>query len=364
MKLRTIILAVAILAALSLVAYLGNRPKRAPSADPRVGGVLLDSDTAAKAAGLVVADQGKKVELSRDASGQWTVTSYFNFPADVDKISRLAQDLNEAKVDRLVTESPERLAHLGFSDSSITFRDSSGKEIWRLVVGKESDSGNGRFIRFGDEPKAFFSGLHLWLDTDAKGWANAQLLRVKPGDIASVEVPFDAGMAVVASRAKTDAPWTTGSTPAGHGVSTDKISTLLNTLTGLRFTETVDTGDGAVSAAAPYARTLKLTTFDGKVISISLGRKPEEKKLKAPVADAKDSLASLGKLADAKAPATPAAPQFDTIPAGRVFASISSSDQHAAVNEMMKRRAFEVDDYVFTGLPQKPDELFEPLKGK
>jgi hypothetical protein len=364
MKLRTIILAVAILAALSLVAYFGNRPKHVASTDPRVGGVLLDSDTASKAAGLVVADQGKKVELSRGASGQWTVSSYFNFPADVDKISRLAQDLNEAKVDRLVTENPERLAHLGFSDSSVTFRDSTGKEIWRLMVGKESDSGNGRFIRFGDEPKAFFSGLHIWLDTDAKAWANAQLLTVKPDDIASVEIPFDGGLAVVASRAKKDGPWATGSTPAGRQASADKISTLITTLTGLRFTDTVGTGDAAVAAAAPYSRTLKLTTFDGKVISVSLGRKPEEKKLKAPAPDAKDSLASMGKLADAKAPATPAAPQFDTVPAGPVFVSIVNSDSHAAVNDMMKQRSFEVDDYIFTGLPQKPDDMFEPLKGK
>jgi hypothetical protein len=364
MKLRTIILAVAILAALSLVAYFGNRPKAAPAADPRVGGVLLDSDTASKAAGLVVEDQGKKVELSRDASGQWTVVSYFNFPADVEKISRLAQDLNEAKVDRLVTESPERLAHLGFKDSSITFKDSTGKDIWRLVIGKENDSGNGRFIQFGDEPKAFFSGLHIWLDTDAKGWAKAQLLAVKPDEIATVGIPFDAGPAFVASRAKNDAPWTTGTTPPGREVSADKVSTLLTSLTGLKFTDTVDTKDPAAAAAAPHSRTITLTTFDGRVFNISLARKPEEKKLKAPAADGKDSLSSLGKLADAKAPETPAVPQFDTIPAGPVFASITSSDPHAAVNALMKQRAFEVDDYVFTGLPQKPDELFEPLKGK
>jgi hypothetical protein len=364
MKLRTIIVTVAILAALSLVAYLGNRPKPAPAADPRVGGVLLDSDTAAKAAGLVVQDQGKKVELTRSASGQWTVLSYYNFPADVDKISRLAQDLNEAKIDRQVTENPERMAHLGFTDSSIIFKDASGGQLWRLDIGKEPDSGNGRFIRFGDEPKAFFSGVHIWLDTDAKGWANAQLVTVKSEEIATISIPFDSGPPIVASRPKKDAPWTTGATPAGQRVSADKISTLLTSLTGLKFTETVDTGDAAVAAAAPHMRTLTLTTFDGKVITVSLGRKPEEKKLKAASMDAKDGLASLGKLTDTKAAAAPAVPQFDTIPAGPVFASISSSDAHAAVNEMMKKRAFEVDDYIFTGLPQKPDELFEPLKAK
>jgi hypothetical protein len=187
---------------------------------------------------------------------------------------------------------------------------------------------------------------------------------VKSEEIATISIPFDSGPPIVASRPKKDAPWTTGATPAGQRVSADKISTLLTSLTGLKFTETVDTGDAAVAAAAPHMRTLTLTTFDGKVITVSLGRKPEEKKLKAASMDAKDGLASLGKLTDAKAAAAPAVPQFDTIPAGPVFASISSSDAHAAVNEMMKKRAFEVDDYIFTGLPQKPDELFEPLKAK
>ena len=47
-----------------------------------------------------------------------------------------------------------------------------------------------------------------------------------------------------------------------------------------------------------------------------------------------------------------------------VFAVVSSSDPHAAINELMKRRAFEVDDYTFTKLPQKPAELFEAAKKK
>lgn len=364
MKLRTLVLAVAVLAALSIVAYLGNRTKAAPSKDPRVGTVLLDSDTAAKAAGLVVADQGKEIDLARGADGTWTVTSYFNLPADFSKVSQLAQDLNEAKVERLVTENPERLAHLGFKDSSIAFKDASGKDIWRLAIGKEPDSGTGRFIRFGDEPRAYFSGLHVWLDTDSKGWANAQLLSLKPDDIASVEIPFDAGPSVTLSRAKKDGPWTSAATPGGKQVSADKISAVLSSLTALKFTDTTGVGDAAAAAAAPHMRTFKLTTFDGKSLTISLGRKPEEKKLKAPATDAKAGLAALGNLTDTKAPAIPTVPEFDTIPAGPVFVAIASSDAHAGINDLMRKRAFEIDDYVFTGLPQKPDELFEAAKGK
>jgi hypothetical protein len=364
MKLRTLILAVAVLAALSVVAYLENRTKPALASDPRVGKVLLDSDTASRAAGIVVADQGKEVDLAKGADGTWTVTSYFNFPADFSKVSQLAQDLNEAKVERLVTENPERIAHLGFKDSAITLKDAAGAEIWRLVIGKEPDSGSGRFIRFGVEGRAFFSGLHIWLDTDSKGWANAQLLSVKPDDIASVEISFDAGSPVVASRTKKDAPWTSAATPAGKQVSADRVSAVLSSLTALKFTDTTALDDAAAVAAAPHMRAFKLTTFDGRSLTISMGRRPEEKKLKSPSTDAKAGLAALGNLTDTKAPAAPTVPEFDTVPAGPVFVAIVSSDSHAAINGLMGKRAFEIEDYVFTGLPQKPDELFEAAKVK
>jgi hypothetical protein len=364
MKLRTLAIAIAVLAALSIVAYLGNRPQPAPKDDPRVGKPLLDPDTAAKASGLVVSDQGKKVELAKNADGSWRVPSYFDMPADFEKISRLVQDLNEAKVDRLVTSNPERLSRLEFKDSAISLKDSAGKDVWSLTLGKTSENGNGRFIRFGDEPKAFFSGLHVWLDTDAKGWANAQLLALKPDEVAKVEIPFEGAPPVVVSRAKKEAPWTAADAPAGQKLIAEQVSSLLTSLTSLRFSETVDTKDPAAAEAAAHMRVFKLTTFDGKTFTVSLGRKPEEKKMKPPVPDKKEDLAPIGKATEVKAEAKPVAPEFETIPAGPVFVVVSSSDSHAAINDLMKRRAFQVDEYTFTKMPQKPADLFEADKKK
>ncbi len=364
MKLRTLVVAIAVLAALSVVAYLMDRPQPQASEDPRVGKALLDPDTVARASGLVISDQGKKVELSRNSDGSWRVPSYFGMPADFEKISRLVQDLNEAKVERFVTSNPDRLSHLDFKDSSIALNDAAGKEIWSVTLGKTPEQGNGRFIRFGAEPKAYFSGLHVWLDTDAKGWANAQLVTVKPDDVSSVEIPFDGGAPVVATRAKKGAPWTSAAAPAGKKLVADKVSSALTSLTSLRFTDTVDAKDAAAAGAAAHMRTFKLTTFDGKTITVALGRKPEEKKLKPPVADDKQVLAPIGKSTEVKAEAKPVTPEFETVPAGPVFAVVSSSDAHAAINELMKRRAFQVDEYTFTGLPQKPEDLFEAEKAK
>ena len=361
MKLRSLIITVAVLAVLSVAAYLANRPEAAPAADPRVGKPLLGPDIVARAAGLVISDQGKKVELARNADASWRVLSYFDMPADIEKVARLVQDLNEAKVDRFVTSSPDRLSHLEFKDSSVALKDSAGKEIWSLELGKTSEMGNGRFIRFGTEPEAFFSGMHVWLDTDAKGWANAQLVAVKPEEIARVEIPFDAGATVVATRAKKDAPWTAGA-PKGQRLIADKVSSVLTSLTTLRFSDTADPKDAAAVDAAAHMRTFRLTTFDGKTLTVALGRRPEEKKLKAPVPDAKPALAPLGKATDVKAEAKPVAPEFETVPAGPVFVAVTSSDAHAAINDLMKRRAFQVDEYALTNLPQKPDEFFEAEK--
>ncbi len=360
MKIRTLVVAVALLAALSVAAFLSNRPEAQVSADPRVGAPVLDRDTASRAAGLVVSDQGKTVELAKGAGGAWRVTSYYGLPADFEKVSRLVQDLNEAKVERLVTSSPDRLEHMEFKDSSITLRDGAGKDIWGVTFGKTPDSGNGRFIRFGSEPRAYFSGLHVWLDTDAKGWANADLLGVKPEDVAKVEIPFETGGTVTLSRATKDAPWAASGGPPGLALLPDRASSLVTALTSLRFTDTSDAKDPQAAEAARHARTFRLSLFDGRALTVSLGRKPEERKYRAPVADSRESLAAVAKAADAK----PVAPEFDTVPAGPVYATASSPDPAAPVNDLMRRRAYQVDEYTFTGLPQNPGELFEAAKAK
>jgi hypothetical protein len=363
MKLRTIVVIVALLAGLSVVAYIKNRPEPEPPADPRVGQPLLDSDTALRASGLAISDQGKKVELARSADGSWRVTSYFDLPADFEKVARLVQDLHESKVERFVTANPERMQHLEFKDSVISLNDSSGKEIWAVTLGKTPDSGNGRFIRFDHEPKAYFSGTHVWLDTDAKGWANAQLLSVKSDDIAKVEIPFDSGAPIILSRDKKDAAWSVQGGPPGQKLIPDKVSSLLTTLTTLRFSDTTDPKDPAAVDAGTHMRTYRLTTFGGQTLAMALGRRPEEKKLKPPVAD-KGALAALTEPADTKAEPKSLTPEYDVTPAGPVFVVISSSDAKAPVNELMGKRAFEVDEYAFTSLPQKPDDLFEAAKAK
>lgn len=368
MKLKQLVLIVAVLASLSAVVFLVRRPAPPLSADTRLEKPVLDAATAEKVAEIKISDAGKTLVVKRDATGTWHVPAYYDFPADFQKIARFVGELTEAKLTRLVTTSPDRISRLEFKDTQITLLDAAAKELWAVTLGKSADTG-GRFLRFGAEPKAYLAALNTYLDLEPKNWANAELLALKVDDIAKIEVPFTEGGPVTFTRAKKEDAWTATPTPAGQKLKADALTSTLNALTGLRFSETSDLADANVLAAKAHERLFKIETFDKKVIKIALGRKPEEKKIKPPVADAKAGLAALGTSADLTKPdaagkpaepAKPVAPEFETIPAGPVFVTISHGDGAAApVNALMAKRAFQIADYTFTSLPAKAADLFE-----
>lgn len=367
MKLKTLIVSVVILAALAVGAYIAQRPSAPASTDPRVGQPLVERATVEKAAKLRISDAGKTVEVVQ-ANGAWRVPSYYDMPADFSKLSGFIGNLTDAKLQRLVTTTPSFLSRLEFKDTKIELFDSSDKPVWSVTLGKNAESGGGRYVKFGDEQKAYQANLNAWLDTEAKNWASAEILNVKPDDVAKIEIPFAEGGPIVVSRAKKEDPWTADKTPAGQKVKADKITSVLGNLGNIRFSDTSSPDDANVAAAKANLRTFKFTTFDNKTVTLALGRKPEEKKLKPPTETKGGPLGGVSDLTK-KEDAKPGeekkddkslAPEFETIPAGPVYVAITNSDASAPINTLMQKRAFQIADYTFTALPQKPEELFEP----
>jgi Domain of unknown function (DUF4340) len=389
MKLKTLLLTIALLAVASAIVYFVNRPAQAVATDPRIGTPLVDRATLEKAATLRFADQGKTVQFAKQADGSWHVVSYFDFPADFAKLSQFVGELQNAKIERLVSSNPARLARYEFKDTSFALLDGAGKDLAAVTLGKNAEGG-GRLVRFGNEPKAYLARLSAYFDTEPRNWADAELVNLKNDDIAQVEIGFADGPAVVARRAKKEEPFVAEKAPEGQRLKADKIAALLSSLTSLRFTDTNAIDDANAVAAKQHLRTFKLTTFDGKTLTVALGRKPEQKIIKTPE-PAKDPQkagpAALLAKADEK-PKTEAAPDSanpepttqnpkpnsessgpaqalepvtQTIPAGPVFAFVTSADGKAPIDALMQKRAFQIYEYTFTGLPQKVDELFEAL---
>ena len=380
MKLKSLSIVVAILAVLSAITWYVQRPTPPPSADARVGQPLADAATLDKAVKVRLGDQGKALLLTKEADGTWHVPEYYDFPADFSKLTKLVSDLTEARLQRLVTSNPERISRLEFNDSKIAFLDGSDKELWSVTLGRNADSG-GRFVRFGTEQKAYLASYNGFLEVDPKSWADTQLLNLKTDDIARVEISFpDASTpAVSAARAKKGDPFAADKTPEGRKLKADAVTSVLNSLATLRFSDTSDLTDPNAVAAKAHARTIKITLFDGKTVTLALGRKPEEKILKpasAAPADASKAgpTAALSALQGEKKETAPGSPDAakpdegpakalesatETVPAGPVYAFITHSDAKAPINALMAKRAFQVPEYTLSSLPQSPDDLFE-----
>lgn len=369
MKLRTLFLVVGFLVLISGAVFWLQRPARPAGVDPRVDTPLLDNATIEKATQLRLTDNGKTVLLARQPDASWRVASYYDFPADFAKISQFVGELSNAKIQRVVTTRPDRLARLDFKGTAISFLDAAGKPAWSLDLGKSADAG-GRYIRFGDEKKAYLANFNGWIDPESKNWAETALVHVKSDDIASVELTFPDGAPVHAARAKKGDAFHAENPPAGKQLDTGKITALLNTVTGLRFSDTTAPDAAAAQAARSHSRQVTLKTFDGKTLTVTFARTPEEKKLKPPAPE-KGGVASLGTSKDlandhsaagekpGAKPAPKVEPEFETIPAGPVFVAVKSSDDAASINALMRQRAFNVSEYVFTSLPKEPADLFE-----
>lgn len=349
MKLKSLVLVVVVLAALSGVVYWVNRPAPPPEVDSRVGHALVDPGLIEQAAKLKITDQGKTVELTRLPDATWRDDSYYGLPADFSKLSSFINDLSGAKLDRLVTTSPARVARLDFNGTKVELLGAGGKDLWAVELGKNADQG-GRFVKFPGETKAYLSGVNAWLDTDAKSWADSTLLNVKSDDVAKIEVPLDDGKTVTLSRAKKEDAWTASPLPAGKTLKADKAGTILSSLSSLHFSDSSELADPNVAAAKAHLKTYRLTTFDGKTYTVALGRKPEEKKLKP--ATAKMDVSFKDKDKEPK-PEKPPTPEYDTVPAGPVYAWVTPS------TPALDKRAFQVDEYTFTSLPAKSDDLFD-----
>ncbi len=345
MKLKTLSIVAAVLAVASIAAWLFNQRDTGASADPRVGEPLLTAGVVAKIAAVHFKTDNKEITLTNTdpAGSAWVVKEYHDMPVDFPKLTRLIADLREAKVIRFVSANPERLERMEFGDAEIDLRDKEGATIWEADLGK-TPSGGGRFIKFAAESRAYLTGMSAWLDSTAKNWVNATLIPVKPEDVTALEIVFPEGEPLKMTRDSSSSSWKVEGLAEGEQLKESPVSSLLSSLTNLRFTETTEKDAPEAVAAREHSRTLKLTTKDARTYTIVMGRQP------APPAPPPPPPPAEGETA----PPAPPEPK-----AGPVYAFITSSLSADPINAMMDKRAFQVSEWSFTGLPADREALIE-----
>jgi hypothetical protein len=332
MKLKTLALIVAVLAVLSAGTWYLQRPAPEAPADPRVGQSFLPAALLSSAAKLVITTPEGAVTLAKGTGDRWSVPSYYDFPADMPKLIRLVDTLQEAKLERLVTTNPSYIARLGFGDTRIAIQDTGGKEIWGLSLGKLADRG-GTFIQFSGETKAFLGNFTAYLDANAGNWADHQLVELKADTVAAVEINFpeEDNRNVRFARTKAGEAFTTD----GFAVRQDLVNNLVNLHTSVSYNDTEEPDSAGAKAAQPRSRTVKLTTFDGHSVTLTYSQKAEPKVETPP-------------------------DQGEVVPPPQpVYLSVVDSNTAAPVNGLMRKRSFRVSESLFTNLPAKTDDLVD-----
>jgi hypothetical protein len=343
MNLKTLLIAVLALAVLAGVVAFFSRPAALPETDPRVGAALLPRELAAAATALTLRQDEREVRLRRQPDGGWVVASYHDLPADFTKLTRFIGDLTATTLDRFVTAHPERLARLELGQVELELATTAYDQPWSVRLGRSAEGG-GRFLAFGDEDRAYLARLNAWIDPQTRSWADSALLDLSPGDIARVELTFPDAAPFIAQRGAPTETFTVPP-PLTRPVRATALTTLLTTLTNLRFIDTTAPADPEVLAAREQARTITLTTFAGETLTLALGRRPAitREVLGEPAADSE--------LDD---------PTPTTDPAGPVYVFITRSDPTAWINAYADRLAFKLSDHPYTSLPASAEALLEP----
>lgn len=345
MKLRPLLVSIALLAPLSAVVWWLGRPSAAAvPVDSRVGQRIADPASLSNAARIELKSDGKTLTFNRTADGRWVLEGSPALPADLTRLARLSNDLVTPKIDRLVSSRAEKIATYELDKTSVIYRDSSGKALFDLRLGKTADGG-GRILRIGEETSAYLARLNVSLDTEAASWRDTALLTgLSTNDVASVRIGFSATpQPVVITREKSDQPWVSAATPAGQRVKASLLSTQTGNLTTLRYTNIAPSLDPAVVAARVFPRDVTLTTFSGRTITLTFSRAPEPPAQPPPA------------VKEGETPPTAPAPAPRP-----VYVAVADSQANPILVEAAKTHAFEIGEWIYTALPATPADLFEP----
>ena len=158
MKIRGLIIAVAVLAALSGTLYWSEHHKPQSTAQ-------ASADTPPKILSLNQADitkldlrklSGEDVALAKDNSGKWQMTAPRALPVDQPAVTQLLSSVSSLSSDRLLDEKAGDLKKYGLDQPAlqvaITEKDNKTQ---KLLIGDDTPTGNAVYTKLDGDPRVF-----------------------------------------------------------------------------------------------------------------------------------------------------------------------------------------------------------------
>jgi hypothetical protein len=195
MKLRGLIVAGVILAALTGALYWSNRHPVDDKDKTDAAQDVPPNILTLKEADLIRFDLKRKsadeVSLQRDSSGKWQITAPQPLPANQSAVLSLLGTFSSLSAQRLVDEKTGNLDQYGLTAPSfeIDLAEKSGK-VHQFLLGDDALTGNSLYAKLGDSSRVYLvpSFQKTTIDKTANDLRDKRLLTVTPDKISQVEI--------------------------------------------------------------------------------------------------------------------------------------------------------------------------------
>jgi len=191
MKLRGLIIAIAVLAALTGALYWSNRQKPAETASADAPPKILTL----KQEDISKIDLKKKgadeLVLAKDSSGKWQITAPKLLSVEQSTVSPMLSSLSALTSERLVEEKASDLGQYGLSDPALTASiTEKNNKTHALLLGDQTPAGNAVYAKLDGDPRVFIIANYNKgnIDKSVNDLRDKRLLTVDADKISKVEL--------------------------------------------------------------------------------------------------------------------------------------------------------------------------------
>jgi hypothetical protein len=158
MKLRGLLIAAVVLAALSGAVYWSNKAEKAkegkpsPDAAPKI--VEIPEDQLQQVE--IRKKAGEDTVLKKEKDGKWEITAPKPLNADQDAVKSVMSTVSSLSSDRLVEDKGDNLGNYGLVSPSleVVVNKKDGKSV-KLLIGDETPTGSAYFAKLENDPRIF-----------------------------------------------------------------------------------------------------------------------------------------------------------------------------------------------------------------
>jgi len=233
MKMKQLIVAAAVLAALAVTLYWSNHRKpasdsvSASSSSATVKVISLKQDDISKLE--VKLKSGDDVVLDRVGPSNWKITSPRPLIADQDPVSTILYNLSPMDGATVIDEKPGDLKQFGLAEpeAQVSATEKDGK-THTVLVGDDTPTGDSAYVMLSGEPKVYSvpKNTKTSFDKGLKDLRDKRLLPVDYDKISSVEV---SGPKLHLTFGSQDGKWTVRN-PADMRGDTSKLENVIEKL--------------------------------------------------------------------------------------------------------------------------------------